>query len=446
MRIVSPLCVLAAFVLPALGGSARAQPVTLAEGLKPDGACRVEVRVKVAGKLALPTTEKGKPPQPVTLSGTSKVVYEERVLKPDDAGLLKTVRGYREVEFERSIGEAKQDAGIRPSVRRMIVIKSGDRKAPFSPDGPLTWGEIDVVRTDVFLPALIPGLLPAGAVKPGDAWKVTAAALAELTDMEKVESGELAVKFLAVTKVRGAPMAKLQVGGAVRGVNEDGPNRQTLDGTAYFDLTGNFLAYLSVKGTKELLDGKGQTLGVVNGQFTLDRTPLAKLPDDLSDASLRDLDLKPGAENTLLLYDNPDLGVRFLYPRGWRVGAVQGRQLTLDHARGGGILVTVEAAGKVPTADDYLKEVTAFLTKQNAAVTAAEKPVRLRAEPVRLDRFAFDATVGAKPQRLEYAVLKQTDGGVTLAATLPADDPDVRAEVARIVRSLSVTKTIEEKK
>jgi hypothetical protein len=328
----------------------------------------------------------------------------------------------------------------------MIVIKSGDRKAPFSPDGPLTWGEIDVVRTDVFLPALIPGLLPAGAVKPGDAWKVTAAALAELTDMEKVESGELAVKFLAVTKVRGTPMAKLQVGGAVRGVNEDGPNRQTLDGTAYFDLTGNFLAYLSVKGTKELLDGKGQTLGVVNGQFTLDRTPLAKLPDDLSDASLRDLDLKPGAENTLLLYDNPDLGVRFLYPRGWRVGAVQGRQLTLDHARGGGILVTVEAAGKVPTADDYLKEVTAFLTKQNAAVTAAEKPVRLRAEPVRLDRFAFDATVGAKPQRLEYAVLKQTDGGVTLAATLPADDPDVRAEVARIVRSLSVTKTIEEKK
>ena len=33
---------------------------------------------------------------------------------------------------------------------------------PFSPDGPLTWGEIDVVRTDVFNPAAIPGLLPPG--------------------------------------------------------------------------------------------------------------------------------------------------------------------------------------------------------------------------------------------------------------------------------------------
>ena len=42
----------------------------------------------------------------------------------------------------------------------MVVIKAGERKAPFSPDGPLTWGEIDVVRTDVFNPALVPGLLP----------------------------------------------------------------------------------------------------------------------------------------------------------------------------------------------------------------------------------------------------------------------------------------------
>ena len=62
---------------------------------------------------------------------------------------------------------------------------------PFSPDGPLTWGEIDVVRTDVFNPARIPGLLPAGPVKKGQTWKASAAAVAELTDMEKVEDGAL---------------------------------------------------------------------------------------------------------------------------------------------------------------------------------------------------------------------------------------------------------------
>src|SRR5262249_42644068 len=153
---------------------------------------------------------------------------------------------------------------------------------------------------------------------------------------------------------------------------------------------------------------------------------------DLSDASIRDLDLKPTTENSLLLYDNSDLGVRFLYPRGWRIGAVQGKQLTLDHAGGAGMLITIEPTTKVPTAEDYMKETLGVLEKQKATITSTEKPTRVRAEPVTLDRFALDATVGANKLRLEYAVLKQTDGGVTIATTLPADDADLRPEVARI--------------
>ena len=438
---------LAAVFAAWLASSAVAQEaVTLAEPFKPGHTTKVEVQVKLTGKLALPSTEKGKAGQVVAVTGTSKVVYDERLLDPDDADLLKTVRAYREVSFERTVGGAKQDAGIRPSVRRMVVVKAGARKAPFSPDGPLTWGEIDVVRTDVFNPALVPGLLPPGAVKPGAAWKASAAAVAELTDMEKVEEGSIAVEFVGIATVNDRRMARLKLSGSVRGVNEDGPNRQKIDGTAYFDLDSRILTYLSVKGTHELLDGEGRTVGVIDGQFTTTRTPLAKMPADLSDASLRDLDLKPGAGNTLLLYDNPDLGVRFLYPRGWRVGAVQGNQLTLDHASGAGILVTVEPPAKVPAADDYLKEAAAVVAKQKGEVTATEKPERLRAAPVTLDRFSLDATVGGEKVRLEYAVLKQTDGGATVAARLPAADADLRPEVARIVRSLSVTKKIEGKK
>lgn len=448
MRIatLSGVPALAVLLLASLGGRVVAQEVTLSEPFKPGHTTKVEIQVKLTGKLALPSTEKGKPGQLVTIAGTSKLGYEERLLQSDDAALLKTVRAYREVEFERTVGEAKQDAGIRPSVRRLVVIKAGERKAPFSPDGPLTWGEIDVVRTDIFNPALIPGLLPTNPVKPRQSWKASAAAVAELTDMEKVEEGAITVEFQGVAKANGKQLARLKISGTVRGVNEDGPNRQKLDGNAYFDLESGILTYLSVRGTKELLDGKGQTVGVIEGQFAMTRTPVAKMPPDLSDAALHDLDLKPGTENTLLLYDNADLGVRFLYPRGWRVGAVQGKQVTLDHARGGGLLITVEAPAKVPAADDYLKETLAVLEKQKATVTATEKPVRVRAEPVLLDRFALEATIGADKLRLEYAVLRQTDGGVTIAATLPAADADLRPEVTRIVRSLSVTKKIEEKK
>lgn len=447
-RFCFPLLLLATLARAAGGQEA----VTLAEPYKHGHTTKVDVQVKLTGKLALPSTEKGKEAQLVPVVGASKLVYEERVLKPDDDELaddkavLKTVRAYREVSFERTVGEVKQDAGIRPSVRRMILIKSGTKKAPFSPDGPLTWGEIDVVRTDVFTPALVPGLLPPNAVKPGQRWNAAPVAVAELTDLEKVEDGSIVIEFVGVAKLNDRRLARLKISGTVKGVNLDGPTRQRLDGTAYFDLDTSVLTYLSVKGTHELLDGKGQTAGVIEGQFTMTRTPLLKMPADLSDGSLRDLALTRTDENTLLLYDNPDLGVRFLHARGWRVGAVQGKQVTLDHRRGGGILITVEAPGQVPAPEDYLKEVSGFLTKQKADITATEKPVRLRSEPVQLDRFSIDATLDKEKVRLEYAVLKQTDGGVTVAARLPADDADVRPEVSRIVRSLSVTKKIEERK
>ncbi|HEV3435853.1 MAG TPA: hypothetical protein VG122_00745 [Gemmata sp.] len=419
--------------------------VKMSEEFKSGHSSKVDVVVRLDGKLTLPI-EKGKAPQLVSVSGKSHIMYEERVLPSDDGATLKTVRGYREVEFLRTLGNSQQDAGIRPSVRRMVVMKSENRRAPFSPDGPLTWGEIDVVRTDVFNPVAIPGLLPTGSVRKGQTWKASAASVAELTDMEKIDSGEIVVEFTGVTEIDKSHVARLTISGTIRGVNEDGPNQQKLEGHAFFDLDAGLLTYLSLRGTHELLDGKGQTVGRIEGQFTMSRSLLTKLPPDLSDASLKGLDLKPTIENCLLLYDNSQLGIRFLYPRGWRIGVVQGRQVTLDHARGAGVFITVEPPARTPTADDYLKEVSEFLQKQKKAqISSIDKPIRVRSEPS-LDRFGFDAAFGADKVHMECAVLKQTDGGVTLAATIPAADTrTLKPEVERVIRSLSITKKIEEK-
>ncbi|MBY0514311.1 MAG: hypothetical protein K2P78_10415 [Gemmataceae bacterium] len=438
-RFGTPLLVLAA----AACLSSAQDAVPMAEAFPPGHSYRVDVQVKLSGRLAMPA-EKGKQPQVVSVTGESRLQYDERVLDAGEPGTLKAVRAYREVEFKRTLGPLPQEQSIRPSVRRMVVMKAGPKKAPFSPDGPLTWGEIDVVRTDVFTPAAVPGLLPTGPVKPGQSWRPTDAAVAELTDLEKVEEGSLAVEFVGVAVVNGRRTARLRVSGTVRGVNEDGPNRQKLDGTAYFDLESNRLVYLSVKGSHELLDGAGQTVGAIDGQFTMKRSPLGQIPPDLSDPSLAGLGLAPTAENTLLLYDNADLGVRFLYPRGWRVGAVQGKQVTLDHARlGAGVLITAEPPGKVPTAEEYAKEVTAFLQKEKASILTAEPPARVRPEPAPLDRFRMDVAFGAEKVRMEYAVLRQTDGGITVAARLPADHAAALApDVERVIRSLSVTRPI----
>ena len=125
---------------------------------------------------------------------------------------------------------------------------------------------------------------------------------------------------------------------------------------------------------------------------------------------------------------------------------MQGRQVTLDHARGAGVLITVEPADRVPTAEDYLKESTAFLPKQKAR---SPRPMhRLACEP---NLWCSTASVSTPPSgatrlRLEYAVLKQTDGGVTVAARIPAAEvAALKPEVERFIRSLSVTRKIEGK-
>ncbi|HVK16934.1 MAG TPA: hypothetical protein VM533_08285 [Fimbriiglobus sp.] len=426
------------------GPDALAQnPVTLAERFDPSTAYRVELKVRLAGRLAVPQ-EPGKPPQVLPMSGESTVTYDERVLPADEPQTARTVRAYREVQFARTAGGKDQKAEVRPSVRRMVVLRSDrGKKAPFSPDGPLTWGEIDVVRTDVFSPALVPGLLPPKPVRPGDRWRLTPAAVVELTDLDPIDSGELMAEFVSVVTISNKRYAKLGVSGSVRGGTEDGTSQQKFEGSGYFDLEAHRLTYLNLKGTREMFGPDGKTVsGRIDGTFVMTRGPAEKTAD-ISEEALRGVDLRPTAANTELLYDNPDLGVRFHHPRRWRVGTVQGQQVTLDEPGGGGVLITVEPASRLPGADKYLAEVRDFLTKQGAAITGADAPRRVSDRP-RLDRFALEAEVKKEKVRLEYAVVSQPEGGVTVSARLPwADRDELGRDVERVLRTLSITKRIE---
>ena len=434
-------CVLA-FSL-SLGRMSLAQETyTLVEKFDAGTLTRVEQKAELTGRLTIPAEKDAKPAkaQLVSLTGSGKVVYDERAFPNEDTETRKVVRQYRTFEYRRTVGDREQSAELRKSAYRQVVLRSATGKSPFSPDGPLLWGEIDAIRTDVFSPALVPALLPAKAVAVNDTWPLAADGVTELTDLEKVTAGGFTLKFVGVVTVNGHKQARLSLSGSARGVDDNGPCKHTLDGTAYFDLDGNRLSYLSLKGTHDLLDGSGQTVGTIEGRFTLNRTATAGVTE-LSDAALKDLELKPTPENSALLYDNAQLGVRFLYPRRWRVGAVQGRQVTLDGPNGAGILITVEAAKSLPQAADFLRESTAFLQKSAKDVTVVQKAERVADKPA-LERFALTATMKDEKVRMDYAVLTNADGtGATFAGRLPDADADALGkDVEKILKSLSAEK------
>jgi hypothetical protein len=342
------------------------------------------------------------------------------------------------MDFQRKVASETQESTLRADVRRLVILRLKNREVPFSPDGPLTWGEIELVRVDVFTPALL-GLLPEQAVKPGDRWTATAGAVEELTDMEKVEEGKIECKLEEIQTFDRRRFARVNLSGSVRGVNEDGPNKQQLDGYFFFDLESNHLAYLTFKGSHALFDKQGKEAGRVEGQFVLTRQVHGETPG-LRDADVRGLALAPNADNTQLLYDNPDLGLRFLYPRRWRVGAVQGRQLTLEEPGGNGLLLTLEPSAKVPTSAQFQAEARGFFDKQKAKVLRVDPPQRLQGAPQEVERFSIEVEMGGQGAAMDYYLLRQARGGATVAARLlPKELATVRAEVEKIVRGLTVT-------
>jgi hypothetical protein len=432
---LSSFLILTLWLMPSRAWSE--EPIPLREQFPPGYQYHVSTRVELSGSLALPAV-KGQPaPKSLTVTGDSAIEYDERILtRGADDQVQKTARIYRRIDFQRKVGDRPQQNTIRPEVRRLIVLRHKNVEVPFSPDGPLMWGEIDLVRTDVFTPALA-GLLPDKPVRVGDRWTAANPAIAELTDLEGLD-GQVECRLEQLTTLQQRRHARIAFAGTVRGTNEDGPNRQQLDGYFFFDLESNHISYLYLKGVSSLLDKDGQVLGNITGRFVLTRQVQQRCPD-LSDEALRGVPLEPDADHTLLLYDNPDLGVRFLYPRRWRVAGVRGRQVAVDEANGSGLLLTLEPPARVPTGAQFLTEARDWLVQQKAKVLRTEAPRRVQEAPRELEHFAIEAEAVGQRFVMDYYVLRQQPGGATLAARLlPADLAGLQKEVERIARSVQI--------
>jgi hypothetical protein len=356
----------------------------------------------------------------------------------------KTIRVCRRLDFHRTLAGQPQQLALRPAVRRLVILRRGPTEVPFSPDGPLTWGEIDAVRTDVFAPALA-GLLPPAAVRLGERWTASTVAVQELTDLEKIEEGKIECRLDRIVPSGKRRFARVTFSGTIRGVGEDGTVRHRLQGQFHLDLDAGFLTDVTLNGTTTLLDGDRKEVGTVDGRFVMMREPGSKT-GELTDAALKAVKVEPDADNTLMLYDNPELGVRFLYSRRWRVAQVMGPQLALDSGDGCGVLITVDPPERIPTSAAFLAESRGWLEKQKAKMVKVYSPRKLREAPA-LEAFALEAQMLGQKIWMDYYVTRQTGGGATLAARLTTSDlADLRKEVDRIARSIVITRKIEAKR
>ncbi len=396
---------------------------------------KVKSRSEISGTLHLPAPG-GKSTRSLLVNGESALEYEEAILAMGDGGgVNRSVRLYKRADLKRKMGDQNQSSGIRQQVRKVVVVRQGSQEVPFSPDGPLTLNEIEMVRTDLFTPALA-GLLPGKVVAPGASWEAKPEALRELTDLVRVDEGKLECTLAEFQNIQNQQVARIRFSGKVTGANQDGPCTQELDGQAYFDLNSKHLAYLSLNGKHMLPGGVGYPASTLQGRFVLTRERLEG-PGELGAVQPGDSKFEPGEDNTLLVEELPNL--RLEYPRRWTFIQGGARQITLDGADGSGVLITLEPAGRVPAAAVYQAESRAFLEKGGHRVVGGETPQMLSAE---VARFTLEAEKDGKRIHLEYYVRNTQLGGILLAARFPGDFRNARPDLERLVRRTVITSPI----
>ncbi|MFQ3649302.1 MAG: hypothetical protein SNJ75_03135 [Gemmataceae bacterium] len=427
-----PFVLVFAYLLPCVTAD---EHVFFRERLQIGDRYHVKTRVDLTGSFTPPPI-KGSKPQTVELQGASSIDYEERLLAFSDKGeVTRTARLTRRFDFSRTLAGQKQQIGLRPEIKRLVILRQGPTEIPFSPDGPLTWGELDVVRTDVFVPALL-GLLPREAVRVGDRWKASDLAVQELTDLEKIESGSLECRLESISSPKKNRMATIRFTGMLKGISEDGPVSHRLTGSVLYDLDEQFFTTLILNGTMTLTSPKGEALGKVEGRFALERSRDSR-SEELSDVALKGVKLEPDEENTRLLYDNPLHGVRFVYPRSWRVAREAEGQIALDSGTGCGLLITLDAAGKTPTLKQLQEEARAWMTKNKGTILREIPSATLRTRP-RLEAFSLETKLEGQSFWMDYYLTDQPEGGASLAARLVAKElAQTRKEVEAIARSLT---------
>lgn len=416
------------------------EPIRLQEEIRPGQQFQVSIRTELSGRITLAAElAKDKKTGELVLTGGSTIDHIEKVLAFDPATQTgRVARLYRTIDFKRKVNDEALENSLRPGVRRTAIVRSERTKTGFSPDGPLNFAEIDMLRSDVFTPALV-GLLPAQPVKPGETWKASVAAVRELTDLEQITGGSLDCTFAEVVTRMDGRHALVRFKGDIFGVGMDGPSKQRLEGYFHFDLGMNRVSHLFFNGTSWLPERDGKPGGKIEGRFILHRKPIEVA--ELSEQALQGLVLEPNVDNTRMLFTEPTLGVEMTFPRHWTMRQADAKQIVLDEPNGNGLLITLEPADRTPSAEQYKGEVEAWIAKEQIKLHKTEPVQRLQAGVDTVDRFAFEAEIKGQRCVLDYFVVRQAAAGATCAGRWDINAaPTLHAEAERIVKSLKLSK------
>src|SRR5205085_5013525 len=312
-----------------------------------------KVVVEVEGKLKL--NADGKEVRHLPLKVQGELHYIERVLSQAKSWTdVRLLRSYQSAEAKIHLHESDLTTELRTDRRVIAVQSSAKDVVQFSPSGPLTREELDLIEAPASGLAL-EALLPSGATKISGQWPLTETVVARLLGLEAVSQQDVTCTLDSVKDNVAIVSLAGKVAGAVGGVSSD----IELKGKLNFDLTQRAVTWLTLAVKENRAIGHAQPGFDVLTKFRMVSAP-TKPVEELNDKVLAGISLKPDAAKTLIELSSEAGCFQLLHDRRWSVMLERGDLTVLRLVDRGDLIAQCNITPLAPLAKDQQLSMEGF--------------------------------------------------------------------------------------
>jgi hypothetical protein len=380
---------------------------------------QVRVAVEVAGQMKM--NPDGRQVKYLPMAVTADLRYSQRRLPElKDTATARLVRHYHAAEAKFNLKNHEFSNALRDDRRLIVLQTEGDEGAFFSPLGPLTREELDLV--DVPGTGVMPELLlPGKELRVGETWEPSTAAITRLLSLEAIHKHDIVGKFdelrdgIAILSLEG------KAAGAIGGVSSEVNLKAKLN----LNPKEQLLTWLAISLSENRAIGHAQPGYEVTSRIRI-LTALAEAAPEISPAALANLPLVAKTGETLVAFRSEQGGFELVHDRRWRVMSEKYDSAILRLIDRGELVSQCNIAklknfakGETLTLDAFQDDVKAILEKQKGQIIEASQ--NTTDEGILVQKVLVNGTAGDLPIQWTYYHLSDSAGRrATLVFTIDA--------------------------
>lgn len=355
--------------------SARAaeERVTLEEPVTDSRVYSVSTTFKMDGQFQTPV--RGGKAQAWKANAAASFKFLERRLPGTGRGAdaYRSLRNYDEAESKITV--EKEVSSLRLRDRRRLIVASGRREGvvPYSPNGPLTRNELELLQMVGDNLAVL-GLLPVAPVAVGEKWEPDSWVAQTLANVEAVQTSKLTCELQSVL----GGVARVKFDGNLVGATVGAHTEITLSGSYLYDVKQQHIKRVDFEHKEKRSVGTVSPGMDITVRVSVERK-LSDSEGPLTEEAAEKIPLEPIPQLLLLTFQTP-WNVELLHDRNWHVFRQSGDVAVLRLLEKGSLIaqcnltrIPAAGAGKHTAESEFQADVQKILGERLKAIEKAEE-------------------------------------------------------------------------